>query len=112
MSNELLSTDQLEACMKSLDQWTCNFSDLYISKEWRFENFKAAIAMLVRVSELAESHYHHPEMVSAYTLVRIKLWTHDAQGLTSKDFELAKAIDMLVSQECPQVKSNAVRGIV
>jgi pterin-4a-carbinolamine dehydratase len=44
--------------------------------------------------------------------VRIKLWTHDAQGLTSKDFELAKAIDMLVTQEFPQVKSNAAKGIV
>ena len=55
--------------------------------------------MLVKVSELAESHDHHPEMVSAYTRVRVTLWTHDAQGLTSKDFDLAQAIDQLVAQE-------------
>jgi 4a-hydroxytetrahydrobiopterin dehydratase len=99
MSNDLLSTDQVEDCMKSLHQWTCNFSDLYISKVWRFESYKTVIAMLVKVSELAERQNHHPEINSSYTQVRIKLWTHDAQGLTRKDFELAMAIDQLVEQE-------------
>lgn len=54
--------------------------------------------MLVKVSELAEQHNHHPEMVSVYTTVRIKLWTHDVQGLSTKDFELAQAIENLVAQ--------------
>ena len=105
MSIDRLNATQVEACMTSLSQWTCNYSDSKIFKEWRFDSFKTAIAMLVRVSELAESHNHHPEMVSAYTLVRIKLWTHDAQGLTGKDFELAKAIDKLVAQEFPKATS-------
>jgi 4a-hydroxytetrahydrobiopterin dehydratase len=55
--------------------------------------------MLVKVSELAEIQNHHPEITSAYTRIRIKLWTHDANGLTNKDFELAQAIDKLVAQE-------------
>ena len=105
MSIDRLNATQVEACMTSLSQWTCNHSDSNIFKEWRFDNFKTAIAMLVSVSELAESHNHHPEMVSAYTLVRIKLWTHDVQGLTGKDFELAKAIDKLVAQEFPRATS-------
>jgi 4a-hydroxytetrahydrobiopterin dehydratase len=105
MSIDRLNATQVEACMTSLSQWTCNYSDSNIFKEWRFDSFKTAIAMLVRVSELAESHNHHPEMVSAYTLVRIKLWTHDVQGLTGKDFELATAIDKLVEEEFSQVKS-------
>jgi 4a-hydroxytetrahydrobiopterin dehydratase len=104
MSNDLLSTDQVAACMKSLQQWTCNFSDLYISKEWRFENYKTAIAMVVKVSELADRQNHHPEITSSYTRVRIKLWTHDAEGLTLQDFELAKAIDQLVEQEFSPTK--------
>jgi len=105
MSIDRLNATQVAACMTSLSQWTCNHSDSNIFKEWRFDSFKTAIAMLVRVSELAESHNHHPEMVSAYTLVRIKLWTHDVQGLTGKDFELAKAIDKLVAQEFPRATS-------
>jgi 4a-hydroxytetrahydrobiopterin dehydratase len=99
MSNERFNLAQIELGMKCLHQWTCNFSDVSISKEWRFESYKMAIAMLVKVSELAEHQNHHPEMTSVYTSVRIKLWTHDANGLTSKDFELAQAIDKLVEQE-------------
>ena len=105
MHHDRLNQAQIEARMKSIPEWTCDFSDASISNEWQFETYKTAIAMLVRVSELAESHNHHPEMVSAYTLVRIKLWTHDAQGLTGKDFELAKAIDKLVAQEFPKATS-------
>jgi len=99
MANERLNQAQIEEGMKSLNQWTCNLSDASISKAWRFESYKTAIAMLVKVSELAEHQNHHPEMTSAYTRVCIKLWTHDANGLTSKDFELAQAIDQLVEQE-------------
>jgi 4a-hydroxytetrahydrobiopterin dehydratase len=98
MTLERLDPDQIEACMKNLHQWQHAVSESCITKEWRFANFKTAIAMLVKVSELAEQHNHHPEMVSVYTTVRIKLWTHDVQGLSTKDFELAQAIDNLVAQ--------------
>ena len=99
MAPERLNPTQVEACLRSLNQWTLNVSESSIAKEWRFESYKKAIEMMVKVSELAESHDHHPEMVSAYTRVRVTLWTHDAQGLTSKDFDLAQAIDQLVAQE-------------
>lgn len=99
MTNERLNQAQIEEGMKVLHQWRCNLSDASISKEWRFEGYKTAIAMLVKVSELAENQNHHPEMTSVYTTVRIKLWTHDANGLTRKDFELAEAIDKMVEQE-------------
>ncbi len=98
MTLERLDPEQIEACMNNLNQWQHAVSESCITKEWRFVNFKTAIAMLVKVSELAEQHNHHPEMVSAYTTVRIKLWTHDVQGLSTKDFELAQAIDNLVAQ--------------
>ncbi len=99
MGIERLNPFDIETQLKSLDHWELNVFEHCIVKTWRFQNFKTAIAMLVKVSELAESQNHHPEMVSAYTQIRIKLWTHDAGGLTSKDFALARAIDGLVAQE-------------
>ena len=99
MAPERLNPSQVEACLQSLNQWTLNVSESSIAKEWRFESYKKAIEMMVKVSELAESHDHHPEMVSAYTRIRVTLWTHDAHGLTSKDYDLAQAIDPLVAQE-------------
>ncbi len=99
MPHERLNQAQIEARMKSIPQWRCDFSEAFISNEWQFETYKTAIAMLVKVSELAEIQNHHPEITSAYTRIRIKLWTHDAKGLTNKDFELAQAIAKLVAQE-------------
>jgi 4a-hydroxytetrahydrobiopterin dehydratase len=99
MPHERLHQAEIQARMKNIPQWTCDFSDASISNAWQFETYKTAIAMLVKVSELAEIQNHHPEITSAYTHIRIKLWTHDAKGLTNKDFELAEAIDKLVAQE-------------
>jgi 4a-hydroxytetrahydrobiopterin dehydratase len=99
MPHERLNQAQIEARMKCIPQWRCDFSEAFISNEWQFATYKKAIAMLVKVSELAEIQNHHPEITSAYTRIRIKLWTHDANGLTNKDFELAQAIDKLVARE-------------
>jgi 4a-hydroxytetrahydrobiopterin dehydratase len=47
------------------------------------------------VGLLAEKHGHHPELFNVYNKVNIRLSTHDANGLTDKDFNLAKAIENL-----------------
>jgi 4a-hydroxytetrahydrobiopterin dehydratase len=99
MFHERLNQAEIQARMKSIPLWTCDLSHASISNIWQFETYKTAIAMLVKVSDLAEIQNHHPEITSAYTRIRIKLWTHDAKGLTNKDFELALAIDKLVAQE-------------
>ncbi|WP_456408663.1 4a-hydroxytetrahydrobiopterin dehydratase [Caldithrix abyssi] len=50
-----------------------------------------------KVAILAERHGHHPEIFNVYNRVRLTLATHDAGGLTQKDFDLATAIDELLS---------------
>ena len=99
MHIDRLNSAQILAALKTLAHWEFNETDTCLTKAWQFQDFKTAIAMLVRVSDLAESQNHHPEMVSAYTRISIKLWTHDVQGLSHKDFDLAKAIDHMVAQE-------------
>ncbi|MFM1949083.1 MAG: putative pterin-4-alpha-carbinolamine dehydratase [Pseudomonadota bacterium] len=99
MTIDKLSEEAIKAGMNRLHQWDYNAVESCIAKEWRFKDFKMAIAFLVKVSELAEIQNHHPEILSTYTCLRIKLWTHDAQGLTHKDFELAEAIDCLFAQQ-------------
>lgn len=99
MSNDKLNPVQIGEGMKLLNQWTYNAMESCIVKEWEFGNYKTAMAMLVKVGQLAESHNHHPEILSRFTRVLLKLSTHDAQGLTHKDFALAQAIDKLVVQE-------------
>jgi 4a-hydroxytetrahydrobiopterin dehydratase len=67
----------------------------HIRKEWVLDSFQTAIRFIVQVGALAEAADHHPELLSAYTKIVIRLTTHDANGLTHKDFELAKQIDSM-----------------
>lgn len=65
-------------------------------RNWVFKDFSEAFAFMARVALLAEKHDHHPEWSNVYHKVSIRLTTHDADGLSSKDIELACAIDQLL----------------
>ena len=79
--------------LKDLKDW--KFNDNGIEKKFLFKNFSEALGFIVQVGILAEKHGHHPELFNVYNKVNIRLSTHDANGLTDKDFNLAKAIEML-----------------
>jgi 4a-hydroxytetrahydrobiopterin dehydratase len=64
-----------------------------IKRSYRFADFREALAFVNRVGELAERAGHHPDIDIRYNTVTLALSTHDAGGLTAKDFELARAID-------------------
>ena len=66
-----------------------------IERSWSFGDFSAAWAFMSRVALLAEKHDHHPEWSNVYGRVHIVLTTHDADGLSSRDLALARAIDAL-----------------
>ncbi len=67
-----------------------------IVRTFRLANFPAAIAFVTHVAFLAEAAGHHPDIDIRYNRVRIALTTHDAGGLTAKDFALAAAIDEIL----------------
>ena len=64
-----------------------------IRRVYRFRDFREALAFVNRVGALAESAGHHPDIDVRYNTVTLALTTHDAGGLTGKDFDLARAID-------------------
>ena len=66
-------------------------------REFKFDDFRAAMAFLNRLADVAEEHGHHPEIFNAYGRVRLTLTTHDAGNtVTEKDHRLAAAIDALL----------------
>jgi len=79
--------------LSQLDNWT--FLNDGIEKKFVFKNFNQALAFIVQVGLLAESKNHHPELFNVYNKVNIRLSTHDTNGVTDKDFDLAKAIEKL-----------------
>ena len=90
-----LSQNQIQQQLQELQGWTLETSPQSIDKALTFDTFDAAVRFFNQVAQLANAHDHHPEVWSSYTRLRIRLWTHDAGGLTDKDFALARAIDLL-----------------
>lgn len=64
-------------------------------RSFQFPDFLAALRFVNRVADLAEEAGHHPDIDIRYNRVRLGLTTHDAGGLTAKDFSLAASIDKL-----------------
>ncbi|MBK8053523.1 MAG: 4a-hydroxytetrahydrobiopterin dehydratase [Saprospiraceae bacterium] len=88
-----LSDKQIHEGLKKLDLW--NRESQFICKDFLFKDFVEAFGFMTKVALVAESIGHHPNWYNVYNTVRIKLSTHDAGGLTEKDFLLAGKIDAL-----------------
>ncbi|HVN20244.1 MAG TPA: 4a-hydroxytetrahydrobiopterin dehydratase, partial [Dongiaceae bacterium] len=82
----------IENLHKSVPQWTIT-NEHHIHREFRFPDFKQALAFVNRVGELAETEGHHPDILLAWGKVEITLWTHKIDGLTESDFIVAAKID-------------------
>ena len=63
-----------------------------IGRTWRFADFKTAMIFVNGVAALAEKANHHPDVTIHYNEVTLRLWSHDAGGLTPRDFSLARVI--------------------
>jgi len=86
-----LSPDQANACLASVPEWEIVNGELV--RTFQFKDFRAALGFVNRVGDLAEEAGHHPDIDIRYNRVRLALVTHDAGGLTSKDFDLAARAD-------------------
>ena len=95
--HEELSTEKIEQKMLEFENWGVDDADEIIRKEFTFPDFKEALAFVNKVGEIAEAKQHHPDIMLSYGKVQISLTTHDADGLTEKDFDLAKEIDKINS---------------
>lgn len=67
-----------------------------IQRTYSFPDFVAAMRFVSKVAEAAEKRQHHPDILIRYNKVTLTLSTHDAGGITGKDFELAGVVDRLV----------------
>ena len=76
-----------------LPKWA--MQDGKLRREFKFEDFVGAFGFMSSVALLAEKKNHHPDWSNSYGKVVIELTSHDAGGLSARDFELAAAIDAI-----------------
>jgi 4a-hydroxytetrahydrobiopterin dehydratase len=89
-----LTASQIEIELKKLPDWKMN-SNGEIEKVFQFTGFPQSLLFVNSVGLLAEAQNHHPDILIQWNKVRLALSTHDAGGLTSKDFNLAKLANAL-----------------
>jgi 4a-hydroxytetrahydrobiopterin dehydratase len=95
LMTERLSSTELDRKLADLEGWT--LEDNEIRRTFTLDTFPKALLFVAAVGHLAETAGHHPDILIKYRNVKLSLTTHDAGGLTEKDFTLAAKINQLVS---------------
>ncbi len=84
-----------QAALARLNGWSAVEGRDAIRKVYEFEDFNAAWGFMSRVAVKADKVDHHPEWFNVYTKVDVTLATHDADGVTEKDVDLASFMDAI-----------------
>ena len=89
---ELIEKNQLESELTKLsNKWSIN--DKFLKCMYEFKNFNGALSFMNKVGVKCEEMDHHPKWTNVYNRLEIELFTHDKDGLTMKDFDLASFMD-------------------
>jgi len=92
---ERLSADARAKALKELSGWSEVGGREAIGRTYTFKDFNEAFGFMSRVALVAEKRDHHPEWRNVYKTVEVTLSTHDAGGVTSRDIDLARAMDAI-----------------
>jgi len=97
MRPALLGAAAVDEALRALPTW--RRVDDHLEREVVCASFRAAVALVNEIAELAEREDHHPDLALSYTRLRITTTTHDAGGLTERDLRIATGIDELVDAD-------------
>jgi 4a-hydroxytetrahydrobiopterin dehydratase len=88
-----LRAEEVARSLEELRGWSLRKGGGAIERTYVLPTFRASLAFVAYVGELAEAKNHHPDVDIRYSRVTLALSTHDAGGITAKDFELARLVD-------------------
>ncbi|HKL91068.1 MAG TPA: 4a-hydroxytetrahydrobiopterin dehydratase [Allomuricauda sp.] len=89
-----MNNDEIKEALKNLSGWALN-GDM-IEKSFTFEDFTEAFSVMTHIAFACEKQNHHPNWENVYNSLTVKLSTHDADGITQKDIDLATSIEKIV----------------
>ena len=88
-----LPPDEIAVALSALGGWEAEEGGAALIKTFRFKDFARAFGFMAAVAVHAERRNHHPEWSNVYDVVRVRLSSHDAGGVTERDLELARFMD-------------------
>jgi 4a-hydroxytetrahydrobiopterin dehydratase len=108
-ADALCSADEISARLGAeLPRWT--FDSGSLCRRVRTGGWKATLMVVNTVGHLAEAAWHHPDLAVSYDVVDIRLVTHAAGGVTTKDFELARKIEEVLMWQPAREPGAALEG--
>jgi 4a-hydroxytetrahydrobiopterin dehydratase len=88
---ETYTGDKIGEKLKELPGWY--YEDTWIRRQFKTDGWPTTLMLVNLIGYLAEAAYHHPDLTVSWAKVGVKLKTHSENGITDKDFELAKKIE-------------------
>ncbi|MCK0208974.1 4a-hydroxytetrahydrobiopterin dehydratase [Starkeya koreensis] len=97
-----------ERLAADLPHW--KLQDGWIRRTFRTSSWKGTLMVINAVGHLAEAAWHHPDITASYAWVEVRLMSHDAKGITERDFQLAKKIEEVVGWQPGTEAGGALEG--
>jgi len=91
-----LDDTQLAAALAKLPGW--EVKDGKLARVYRFKDFADAFAFMAACALRIHALDHHPEWSNVYSTVKVELVTHDANGITARDAELAGVMESIAKR--------------
>jgi len=85
------SEDQIRAKLEALPGW--HYEDGWIRRQYKTDGWPTTLMLVNQIAFLAEAAWHHPDLSVTWAKLTVKLKTHSENGITDKDFELARKIE-------------------
>ncbi len=104
----VIPPEQVEARLKEeLPKW--RLEDGWIRRTYKTHSWKSTLMVINAVGHLAEAAWHHPDITASYAWVEVRLMSHDAKGITDRDFALARKIEEVVQWQ-PGTEGQGLEG--
>ncbi|OYZ89215.1 MAG: 4a-hydroxytetrahydrobiopterin dehydratase [Xanthobacter sp. 17-67-6] len=91
-----------------LPHW--RLEDGWIRRTYRTNSWKGTLMVINTVGHLAEAAWHHPDITASYAWVEVRLMSHDAKGITERDFALARKIEEVVQWQPGAEEGGPLEG--
>lgn len=95
-----VSDEELASLISQIPEWRVEVRNniMQLERDFKFKNFKQAIAFTNRVADMAEGEGHHPALLTEWGKVTITWWSHSIKGLHKNDFVCAAKTDALLTE--------------
>ncbi len=90
-----LTAEQIKERLIPHPSW--RLEDVWLARDLQFADFEAAWQFMSHVTDCAKQQDHHPNWYNVYNTVQIRLSSHDANGITERDFALVESIDQYLT---------------